>query len=182
MVTRFDVDPTSPAGYGQGERNGSNASVRTGLNGAYLLCTDINCCGRAATPHIWAGHRRGRTVTDTPHFQKFSSAIRDVRYGLTWAFLIEAIETSERALIPYRWEQIGSKQLTSSQLQRRSTARDVRRLQTYLFAASLIASGRPGESIAYRGQTGQHLDSQADSAGSIPSCVETVSKTNTPGG
>jgi len=34
--------------------------------------------------------------------------------------LIEAIETGERALIPYRWEQIGSKHLTSSRMQRRS--------------------------------------------------------------
>ena len=34
--------------------------------------------------------------------------------------LIEAIETGQRALIPYRWEQIGSKRLTSSQMQKRS--------------------------------------------------------------
>jgi len=34
--------------------------------------------------------------------------------------LIDATETGERALIPYRWEQIGSKRLTSSRMQRRS--------------------------------------------------------------
>jgi hypothetical protein len=34
--------------------------------------------------------------------------------------LIEATETGGRALIPYRWEQIGSKRVTSSRLQRRS--------------------------------------------------------------
>ena len=60
----------------------------------------------------------GRSLT--PSFGKFSSAIHDVRYRLSWGFLIEAIETGERALIPYRWEQIGSKHLTSSRMQRRS--------------------------------------------------------------
>jgi hypothetical protein len=53
----------------------------------------------------------------TPSFWEVSSAIHDVRYRLSWGLLIEAIETDERALIPYRWEQIGSKQLTSSQMQ-----------------------------------------------------------------
>jgi hypothetical protein len=33
---------------------------------------------------------------------------------------IEAIETGERALISYRWEQIGSKRMTYSRMQRRS--------------------------------------------------------------
>ena len=36
--------------------------------------------------------------------------------------MIEALETGERALIPYRWEQIGSKRVTSSRMQRRSSA------------------------------------------------------------
>ena len=67
-------------------------------------------------PHIWAGRRRWRTVPDTS-FSEVSSAIHDVRYRLSWGFLIEAIETGGRALIPYRWEQIGSKRLTSSQMQ-----------------------------------------------------------------
>ena len=31
--------------------------------------------------------------------------------------MIEALETSQRAPIPYRWEQIGSKHLTSSRIQ-----------------------------------------------------------------
>ena len=34
--------------------------------------------------------------------------------------MIEAIETGGRALIPYRWEQIGSKRVTTSHVQRRS--------------------------------------------------------------
>ena len=51
---------------------------------------------------------------------KFSSAIHDVRYRLSWGLLIQAIETRERALIPCRWEQIGSKHLTSSQMRTRS--------------------------------------------------------------
>ena len=46
--------------------------------------------------------------------------------------MIEALETGERALIPYRWEQIGSKHLTSSQMQRRSShnKRGTRRLHS----------------------------------------------------
>jgi hypothetical protein len=58
-----------------------------------------------------------RTVTDTVLLGSFHSPIHDVRYGLSWGFLIEATETGERAPIPYRWEQIGSKQVTSSQMQ-----------------------------------------------------------------
>src|SRR5258708_12574740 len=56
----------------------------------------------------------------------FSSAIHDVRYRLSWGLLIQAMETGERVLIPYVWEQIGSKCLTSSQMQRRSLAGVVR--------------------------------------------------------
>ena len=67
------------------------------------------------------GHRH-------PPFGKFSSAIHDVRYRLSWCFLLEAIETGERPLIPYRLEQIGSKQLTSSQMQRRSAHSAVPRI------------------------------------------------------
>jgi hypothetical protein len=68
-------------------------------------------------PRVWAGHRCWRTVTDPLPFGKFSSAIHDVRYRLSWGLLIGAIATGERALIPYRWEQIGSKRVTSSQMQ-----------------------------------------------------------------
>jgi hypothetical protein len=39
--------------------------------------------------------------------------------------LIEAIETGERVQIPYGWEQIGSKQVTSSQMQMWSARRSV---------------------------------------------------------
>jgi hypothetical protein len=60
----------------------------------------------------------GRSLT--PSFSEVSSAIHDVRYRLSWGFLIEAIETGGRALIPYRWEQIGSKHVTSARMQRRS--------------------------------------------------------------
>jgi hypothetical protein len=61
----------------------------------------------------------GRSLT--PSFWEVSSAIHDAIYGLSWGLLIEVIETGERALIPYRWEQIGSKRQTSSQMQRRSS-------------------------------------------------------------
>jgi hypothetical protein len=57
----------------------------------------------------------GRSLA--PSFWEVFIGIHDVRYRLNWAFLIEAIETGERALVPYRWEQIGSKQVTSSQMQ-----------------------------------------------------------------
>jgi hypothetical protein len=48
--------------------------------------------------------------------------------------LIEAIETGERVLIPYRWEQIGSKRVTSSRMQlwsAHSAAKSARRTQLF---------------------------------------------------
>ena len=55
------------------------------------LSCDASCLGRS--PVLTDGHRH-------PPFRKFSSAIHDVRYRLSWGLLIEAIETGERAADP----------------------------------------------------------------------------------
>ena len=87
--------------------------------------TASNCVDRPQRMPLSCNARRlvrSQVLADagTSDSQIFSSAIYDVRYRLTWGFLIEAIETGERALIPYRWEQIGRKHATSSRMQRRS--------------------------------------------------------------
>jgi hypothetical protein len=107
---------------GRGERSGSSPSVRTGLYGIQLreltstAGVDLRCLVSGQVTGVG-----GRSLT-LP-FEKFSSAIHDVRYRLSWGLLIEAIETGERALTPHRWEQIGRKRVTSSQMQMWSARR-----------------------------------------------------------
>ena len=99
----------------------------------------------------------GRSLT--PSFGKFSSAIHDVRYRLSWGLLIEEIETGGRALIPYGWEQIGSKQVTSSQMQMWSAQRhagwEARRVDQVGMKRRNAASSRSGlMCLVYRGPQG----------------------------
>ena len=73
-----------------------------------LVCTASICAEPTSTAAVELRCLVSGQVTGvggrslTPSFGKFSSAIHDVRYRLSWGFLIEAIETGERALIPYR--------------------------------------------------------------------------------
>jgi hypothetical protein len=68
--------------------------------------------------------------------------------------LIEVIETGERVLIPYRWEQIGSKRVTSSRMQRRSEVDQLEGSNGWMSVAAVMSlsahpgtNARPGASL-----------------------------------